>query len=238
MINELLKKFPKKRPELDPRIKLIYEKEYLKNRGGENTVQSLAKKLEAWMHKKVAGRCGKRILELGAGTLNHLPYESDYEAYDIVEPFSRLYQNRQGLNDVNTVWGDVSEVEAPGYDKILSIAVLEHVEDLPQVLAKSCGLLNINGVFQAGIPSEGGLIWGLAWRLTTGFEFFCRTGLNYANLMRHEHVNNAREIELLCRWFFRDVKVKYFPIYGLHCSLYMYLECRIPHMDRAKEVLR
>lgn len=238
MIYKLIKKFPKKRPALDSRIKEFYQDEYLKNRNGENIVHSLANKLESWMHKKIAYLPRKRILEIGAGTLNHLSYESRFKSYDIVEPFSNLYQNREILKQVDFIWADIQEIKIGRYDKILSIATLEHVQDLPKLLAKSCFLLKSSGVFQVGIPAEGGFLWGLTWRITTGLEFFLRTGLNYKNLMRHEHINSAKEIELLCKWLFRDVKIKYFPIYGLHFSWYIYLECRQPQLNRAREILK
>ena len=35
----------------------------------------------------------EEILEIGAGTLNHLKYEKNYSVYDIVELFKNLYQD-------------------------------------------------------------------------------------------------------------------------------------------------
>ena len=32
-----------------------------------------------------------KILEIGAGTLNHLKYEKNFSEYDIVEPFKNLF---------------------------------------------------------------------------------------------------------------------------------------------------
>ena len=46
------------------------------------------------MHRQVAAStAGQRVLELGAGTLNHRPYEADSLTYDIVEPFAALYES-------------------------------------------------------------------------------------------------------------------------------------------------
>jgi hypothetical protein len=239
MIQKILNKFPKKRPVLDPRIKKLYQAEYLKNRDGKSTFQSWANKLEAWMHIKAASISAKKILELGAGTLNHIPYESGFEIYDIVEPFKQLFTGRKDLKNINSIYSDIIQInKKTKYDKIVSIATLEHVEDLPKLLAKSCLLMKKNGIFQAGIPSEGGFLWGLTWRTTTGIEFYLRTKLNYKNLMRHEHINSAKEIELLCRWFFKNVKVNYFPINCFHLSWYIYLECKNPILNRAKEILK
>ena len=85
------------------------------------------------------------------------------------------------------------------------------------------------GVLACGIPSEGGFLWGAAWRLSTGLEFRLRTGLDYSELMRYEHLNDADEIEHLLRYYFRDVKLCRFG-FGKHFSLYTYIECRNPKM--------
>ena len=53
--------------------------------------------------------------------------------------------------------------------------------------------LEADGVFQAGIPSEGGFLWGIAWRLSTGISYYLRTGLGYGVVMRHEHIDSAFE---------------------------------------------
>ena len=94
-------------------------------------------------------------------------------------------------------------------------------------MQESIKLLKHDGVFACGIPSEGGFLWGLAWRLTTGLEFKIRTGQDYGKLMRYEHLNTAYEIELMLKNFFKEVKVERFGV-GRHFSLYSYIECRIP----------
>jgi len=61
--------------------------------------------------------------------------------------------------------------------------------------------------------------------------------LDYATLMRHEHVNTAREIEAVARVFFREVRVARMPTPLLHASLYSYLEAERPDTDRCREYL-
>src|ERR1051326_2559119 len=93
-IDELLKSYPRVRPPLSPAHESLYLAEYKVNRNGASTVTGLVVKLESWMHRKIAeGRAGGRILELGAGTLNHLPYEREFVVYDFVEPFTALWEN-------------------------------------------------------------------------------------------------------------------------------------------------
>jgi hypothetical protein len=88
------------------------------------------------------------------------------------------------------------------------------------------------GVFQAGIPAEGGLVWGLAWRMTTGVAYHLRTGLPYAAVMRHEHLSTASEIIAVVGHFFDELKTRWFPLPGRQLAFYGYIEARSPRRDR------
>jgi len=141
---------------------------------------------------------------------------------------SFLFRGSQFLYRVRNHFSDISEIPlTTKYNRIISVAVLEHIEDLPQLVEKSIRHLTKGGVFACGIPSEGGFLWGVAWRLSTGLEFRIRTGLDYGNLMRHEHLNEAWEIERVLQYFFKDVAIKRFG-FGKHFSLYTHIECRNP----------
>jgi hypothetical protein len=228
--------YPKIRPELPEHIRRLYSEHYKKNRDGETTAASLAQRMERWLHRQVAsaGRtsspCSGSTLEIGAGTLNQLAYEPICEAYDIVEPFKALYAGSPLLSRVRTVYADISDVETSRrYDRIISVATLEHICNLPEVVARGALLLSDNGVFQASIPSEGTPLWTLGWKLTTGLEFRIKHGLDYGLLMKHEHVNTAREIEDVLRSFFSTVTCKVFGL-NKYWSLYRYYECHDPDL--------
>ena len=157
-IEKILQNFPKQRPPLPIEQQKIYEQEYLANREVQSLAASLAQKLEAWMHRKVAQHItGKRLLEVGAGTLNQLSYFNDrtIEYYDAVEPAEFLYQNSPLKKQIRHFYKDIAEC-SDIYDGIFSIAALEHVTNLPQVLAKMGLLLTPGGVCVNAIPSEGG----------------------------------------------------------------------------------
>lgn len=237
-VEALLEAFPKTRPPLSPAQQAIAFEAQKMNREGGNWATKASQRLERWMHRCVALRQGGEILELGAGTLNHVPFEPGALAYDAIEPEARLYAGSPAHGRVRTFYRDIAEV--PGdrhYDRIVSVAVLEHLTDLPACLARSALLLKPDGVFQAGIPSEGGFLWGLAWRTTTGVAYRLRTGLDYAERMRHEHVNTAHEIMALSRYFFADIDVRLFPLPLFHLSFYHYFEAREPRVERARAYL-
>ena len=233
-IEKILENFPKKRPSISKNIQNIYAHQYKINRGGKTPASFFSQKLESWMHKKVAKAIPIKkftncdTLEIGAGTLNHLFYELENRIYDFIEPLDYLYRNSPQLKHTRNIFSDISEINSSiKYSRIISIAVLEHVEDLPRLIEKSIEHMEDGGVFACGIPSEGGLLWGLAWRLTTGLEFRLRTGLNYSELMKYEHLNGVLEIETLLKHYFKNVKILRLG-FGRHFSLYTYLECNTP----------
>ena len=123
------------------------------------------------------------------------------------------------------------------YDRIISVAVLEHIEDLPCEIARCCLHLNQGGVFQAGIPSEGGFLWWLGWRATTGMSYWLRNRLDYGVLMRHEHLSTGPEIIRIVRLLFTDVSVRRFFLPFHHLSLYAYVEARNPNMATVDKLL-
>lgn len=234
-ITAILASYPRARPPLPPPNARIYVEEYKINRGAsDRSLYRITAWLESWMHRQIAVKAvGERILDFGAGTLNHRPYENKALTYDIVEPFAALYEGSPELARVGRIYRTISDVPlSPGYDRIFSVAVLEHLENLPFAIA-SCALrLSKQGVFQAGIPAEGGVAWGLAWRITTGLSYRLRTGLSYTPVMRHEHINDATEIIAIVRHYFEDVRVRWFPPPARHLAFYGLIEARGPRLDR------
>lgn len=176
-IYDLHKIFPKTRLILPMQYRSIYEKEYIENRGNPDTKPTLKHRIEHWMHIKVASVCPKseKLLEIGAGILNHLLWEKGHKIYDIIEPFTTLYKESSQLKNINNIYDSIDDIKINNkYDKIMSIAVLEHVEDLPRLIAKSALLLKENGVSVHAIPNEGGFLW-------YGLAIWDRVGLSLQN---------------------------------------------------------
>ena len=235
----LLSTYPRQRPPLPAKIAALFEREYAENLHARGLAQALSKSLERWMHRKVARPSDRgRVLELGAGTLNHVQYEISADRYDIVEPRPHLYRDSPMLARIGSQYGDTDSIPAgESYDRIVSVACLEHLTDLPFVVAR-CGLmLGARGLFQAGIPMEGGFLWGLGWRISTGLSFRLRHGLDYGEIMRHEHVSDASEIVSVVQHLFSRVTLKMFPLPVRHLSLYCYLEAQTPLLDRCSAIL-
>jgi hypothetical protein len=238
-MTSILDRYPKQRPPLPQRHRDIYERHYVANRTAAYRTTTVSSRLEAWMHRRVAAdaRDGNpgATLEIGAGTLNHLPHEPTTAPYDVVEPFARLLAESPTRHRIRHVYPALEDV--PGghrYRRIVSIATFEHLTDLPAIVA-GCGLLlAADGVLRVGIPNEGTILWRLGTAVTGG-EFRLRYGLDYQTLMRHEHVNTADEIEAVLRCCFGSVRT---AVCGIHrrIALYRFLECRRPDLAVAARV--
>jgi hypothetical protein len=226
--------YPKKRPILPKPYQDIYEQEYKINRGGGSVITKASMWLEEWMHRKIARSQSSKTLEIGAGTLNHLTFEDPSKYYDIIEPFSALYKdNAAELAKIHNVFSSIDEIPIDRlYDRVISIAVLEHLEDLPLIIAKAALHLNSNGTFEAAYPSEGGVMWGLAWRFSTGIGFRLRWGLSYKPFRRFEHVNSGIEILSILQYFFKNNSTLRFPTPLHHLSFYSCTKSSAPYRER------
>ncbi len=238
----ILNKFPKKRIELPEAYQKIYKEHYLMNREGKYKTTSLSQRLESWMHKKIAEDVlgvsqKKSTLEIGAGTLNQLQYEPAVGMYDIVEPFKSLFEGNPLLDRIRNIYNDIHEINNVKYERITSIAVFEHIMNLPEVVAKAALLLDDkSGHLRVAIPNEGTIMWKLG-TMVTGYEFKKKNGLDYKILMQYEHVNTAKDIEDVLKYFFEDVKCSVFGI-SKGLAFYRFYDCSKPQLDRVNAYFR
>jgi len=234
--------FPKTRPTLPAEYQKIYLQHIQENRHGHSPASRISTAMEGWMHRRIARETrarnrGLETLEIGAGTLNHLRYESHNAAYDIVEPAHFLFAGSPFLRFVRTIYDDIKDVQPnTRYDRIISIASFEHICNLPEVIAYCGLLLKPHGQLQAAIPSEGGPLWTLGWKLTTGWEFKRRYGLDYEVIMRAEHVNTWMEVSDALNYFFQRVEFSYLGL-GRALSLYQVYICRNPDLRKCSDYL-
>jgi hypothetical protein len=239
-MSDVLSRFPKTRPPLPAAYQAIHEAHYIANRTAAYRTTTVSSRLEAWMHRRVADDVrvapAAATLEIGAGTLNHLRFEPRSAPYDIVEPFTRLFADAPDRGRIRDEFASIDDVPTGRrYPRIVSIATFEHLVDLPAVVARAAVLLAPEGSLRVGIPNEGTLLWRLG-TLVTGAEFRLRHGLDYATLMRHEHVNTADEIEAVLRHVFSVVRTSVCGV-SRRLALYRSLACRRPRLARAEAIL-
>jgi hypothetical protein len=238
----LLARFPKTRPPLSPKEAPVHDRLMRANRARVTLFTQISDRLESWMHRQVCRRgtvpANHDLLEIGAGTLNHVHYEPAEVRYEAIEPDREIYARRPELARIAALYGDMAEIDLTRrYRRIVSIATLEHLTELPYTLAKAGTLLEPDGILQCGIPSEGGFLWGLSWRLTVALDLYLKTGHDWTEHMRHEHINTAPEIIALIHYFFGDVRLRRFPLPLHHASLYVAITARDPDLARCRDYL-
>ena len=237
----MFEQYPKTKPHLPAVYQAAYDAHFFRNREGGSWASRMTCTAESWMHLQVADDVSVEkylpTLELGAGTLNHLKFEPCVRPYDIVEPNQKYLTRVSALKNIRHIYNNIFEVpKEQKYQRIISIATLEHLEDLPFVVA-CCGMrLTETGTFRAGIPNEGTVLWTAGSYLTSGLEFFLRYRLNYSVLMRYEHVNTAEEIDCILNYFFRKVRMRVCGI-SRKWAFYRFYECSGHDIDRCRAFL-
>ena len=151
--------------------------------------------------------------------------------YDVVEPQLYLLESSSPADQAFVANKFQSLEFLPAYymyDKIISIACLEHVLNLEEHIYQVKSHLSSDGKFVVAIPAEGEFMWWLCWRISTGVAFWLKYRLDYGVIMRYEHVNTAKNIACLLRSSFRTVKQISFPFHLKHLRIYLFFECTNP----------
>ena len=234
-IENILNKFPKKRPPLPIKIKKIFNNFLLNNR--KNFFSEFS---ERWLHYSMKDRnSSKSVLEVGAGTLNHFKYENLNKTYDIIEPLKFLFKNSFFKKNINKIYKNIKDCKNLYYSRIISCAVLQYHTDIPEFLYHSSLKLKKNGYHQHSVPCEGFPIWDFTRFLTTGLIFKIKYRYSFKHMAKYEHVNNLNEIIFLIKFFYKDFKIKYsYPFFCKFLAFYANVEFSRPNKKNIKKYLK
>jgi SAM-dependent methyltransferase len=147
-----------------------------------------------------SARPNGRTLELGPGNGSHLLLEDldaheEYVGLELRESLAEQISNHHP--NLRVVVGDCQEpfdLPSDHFDRVLAIHVFEHLDNLPATLREVDRVLKPDGHLSVVIPCEGGRMYGLGRRLTVQRQFEKRYHVPYADVIRAEHINTAREI--------------------------------------------
>ena len=148
---------------------------------------------------------GRRVLELGAGNVGHMPWwrgrPAEYHVLD-VNP-GMLAEAEKSLSAAGVQHsahlqphGEVASLPFPdaAFDVVVSFYSLEHMHPLESYVTEVARILAPGGHLIGAVPTEGGLGWGLARFLTSRRWFKKNTDLDFDKLICWEHPNFAGEI--------------------------------------------
>jgi ubiquinone/menaquinone biosynthesis C-methylase UbiE len=199
---------------------IYYEKYYeaLNVRGGgigSRTFQKLHQAMEKPYNKQFFAK----VLEIGAGTGEHLDFVNhQYDEYfvtDIRKPI--LAPSWFGNPKISCLEANAEALpfQDESFDRIISTCLLHHVEKPEKVLTEILRLLKADGKVMIYLTCDPGLMTRFVRKLTTqraaeragyrGFDLF----------MAREHRNHIGSLLSLVKFVFRDktVRIKYVPFF-------------------------
>lgn len=147
----------------------------------------------------------KTILEIGPGNINHLvEWRGKPEQYVLVDISADLLsKSAEKLMAADVSHDEIlvsrsNEGHLPfkdeSFDAIISFYTLEHLHPFHQHLDAMLRVLKKGGIFIGGIPTEGGIGWGLGRYITSRQWFLKNTIINPDKIICWEHPNFASKI--------------------------------------------
>jgi phosphatidylethanolamine/phosphatidyl-N-methylethanolamine N-methyltransferase len=187
----------------------FYEEYYTKVFGGSGITSWAYRKSHKLLEAPFSSNKSLRILEVGAGQGEHLPFvEADYEQYlmlDLVEP----PENPHWQADRRISWevgdiGDTNVLTGHVFDRVIMTCVLHHVENPRRALLNIERLVIPGGTFSMYLPTDPGLMSRLA-RAAFIIPKAKRMGFfDYALVNAREHRNHFWGLRLEVEEVFRD----------------------------------
>lgn len=175
-------------------------------------------------HKLVENAYGEkdifhRVLEIGAGTGEHLPFvthqfneyiltDLDPKTLDVAsQKLVGKYGNRVKFE---TQTGDQLGYADGTFDRLVATHVLEHIYQPHLAIKEWARVLKHGGVLSILIPTDP----GVAWRLGRHFgprKNAIRQGIAYDYVMAREHVNSCNNLIAILRHYFPKAKEAWWP---------------------------
>lgn len=165
--------------------------------------------------------CSSKVLEIGAGDIQHLKYikgnPDEYIIADVSEEMLQIAKEKLHLNDfkvrpVLLERGDSLPIPSNSLDVVISFYALEHLHPLNQYLKDLYRVLKPGGILIGAIPAEGGLAWGLGRALTSRRWFKKNTNIDPDKIICWEHPNFSDEIITCLKNFFPTLSIEYWPL--------------------------
>ncbi len=176
-------------------------------------------------HKLVEKEYGKqahfdRVLEIGAGTGEHLPFVrhafneyilTDLDPKTLEVAKHKLAGMHNGQVKFEAQAGTSLNYSDDTFDRLIATHVLEHINEPHLALKEWLRVLRHGGVLSILIPTDPGLAWRLGRRLGPRKNAIAQ-GIAYDYVMAREHVNSCNNLIAILRHYFPDAKEAWWPL--------------------------
>lgn len=156
------------------------------------------------------------VLEVGAGTLAHLPFvKHRFDRYIASDHDAKVIMaaSRQdlppGVELQHLAAGDLPFADS-SVDRIIATHVLEHVPAPQDALAEWVRVLRPGGVLSVILPCDPGLLWRVG-RMFGPRRRALAAGLPYDYYMAREHINSIHNLATILGYHFPVSQVSWWP---------------------------
>jgi SAM-dependent methyltransferase len=166
----------------------------------------------------------KDILEIGPGDIQHSQYWKGTPRYyalaDVHEEFltnSQAFLNSKNIPSTTATIDRTSPTLAypnAKFDMVIAFYCFEHAAEIDSLLSEVERVLKPGGLLIGGIPTEGGLAWGLGRYLTTRRHLLRHTSINPDKKVCWDHPQFAETILALLEKRFLKEEIHFWP-FGL-----------------------
>lgn len=171
---------------------------------------------------KLLDLSGKRVLEVGPGTIAHMPWWRGWPArYDLFDFSASMMAEAvkvlatKNIPHETYLQSPSANVALPfpaeHYDVVVSFYSLEHLHPLGRYMSEMTRILKPGGHLIGAIPCEGGIGWGLGRLLTTRRWFKKNSTIDPDKWVCWEHPNFADAIVRCLDTFLERRHISYFP---------------------------
>lgn len=160
---------------------------------------------------------GKRVLEIGAGMGQHLSFVSnDFLEYVMLDPnLGDLPQHLRQNTKVKAVraFAESPDLDLGEFDRVISMCVMHHVDDVAEVLRNVKKWLRPGGLFSLFLPCDPGPLNRINRKLFVERRSRAQGFRSYDLVNAREHRNHFWGIRTELLFQFRDYRIRrtYFP---------------------------
>jgi 2-polyprenyl-3-methyl-5-hydroxy-6-metoxy-1,4-benzoquinol methylase len=185
-------------------------------------------------HQFIAKNGVKRgdYLDFGSGMGYHLNFETldrinKYICMDINNKTLQLIKKNSKVK-IKITDGKTIPLASESVDNIIASHILEHAKNIDSLLYDFKRVLKKDGKLLVVIPCDPGMLWKILSKMSPSKRRLQMNGLNYEQIMKHEHVNEAKVVIKKLKNNFKISKINYFPFFipFINTNLIIGIECK------------